>query len=393
MRSLESCYGTGTTRSAFPGWSSRAWSSSRKWPASGHGEDPLSRLTDGRWNIGTIGLIGFFVMSGFLITQSAQRLSVPRYLWHRVLRIFPAFLVCLQFTAFLLAPALWLYEYHGISGFFSHPAGPVDYVTKNARLGIQQWGVSGLPMNTPENKTAGTPIFDAPLWTLQYEFLLYAVVAALAVVGLKRRAAWMLPPLLLGTWLYTEVISHNGRTVNDSFYGPMPILGRWINLVYVGGLALIRHRGDDRGTRQAGTGERHAGARVRSDVRRVGRARRAPAPQLRDARLPRPVGRGAAPAPQAGLRDAPGLLVRHLDLRLPLPAGADGDRRSQLRGAPRGAVRADGAARDAQLALHREAGVEPEEHQGRAPRRCRSRGRAHGQHVARRAETALRCAP
>lgn len=240
MRSLESCY---RDRDNTLGFLRLVFASmvvlTHAWPASGHGQDPLSRLTEGRWNIGTIGLIGFFVMSGFLITQSAQRLSIPRYAWHRVLRIFPAFLVCIVFTAFVLAPALWLYEYHGISGFFSHPAGPVDYVTKNARLGIQQWGVSGLPINTPENKVAGGPIFDAPLWTLQYEFLLYGAVAALAVVGLKRRAAWMLPPLLLGTWLYTEVIAHSGRTVNDSFYGPMPVLGGWINLVYVGGLALM----------------------------------------------------------------------------------------------------------------------------------------------------------
>ena len=55
--------------------------------------------------LGDLAVDGFFVISGFLVTRSALRLSsLRRFAWHRALRIMPGFWVCLAFTAFVAAP-------------------------------------------------------------------------------------------------------------------------------------------------------------------------------------------------------------------------------------------------------------------------------------------------
>ena len=52
-------------------------------------------------------VVGFFGISGYLITGSAERSRPLRYLWQRFLRIFPAFWVCLVVTAFVIGAIAW----------------------------------------------------------------------------------------------------------------------------------------------------------------------------------------------------------------------------------------------------------------------------------------------
>ena len=53
-------------------------------------------------NLGGWAVAGFFVLSGFLITRSRLRTSPGEYLLHRVARIYPAFVVVLVVTAFVV---------------------------------------------------------------------------------------------------------------------------------------------------------------------------------------------------------------------------------------------------------------------------------------------------
>jgi peptidoglycan/LPS O-acetylase OafA/YrhL len=46
-----------------------------------------------------LGVILFFILSGFLITASAQKHSFNQFLTARILRIFPALAVCVVFLA------------------------------------------------------------------------------------------------------------------------------------------------------------------------------------------------------------------------------------------------------------------------------------------------------
>src|SRR4051794_23283701 len=65
----------------------------------------ISRLLNGRYNAGNIGVMAFFVISGFLIMQSWERSRSARsYFEKRVRRIYPGYLVATTICAFLVAP-------------------------------------------------------------------------------------------------------------------------------------------------------------------------------------------------------------------------------------------------------------------------------------------------
>src|SRR4051794_3232377 len=81
--------------------------------------DPGDGVTNGQAELGAIGITGFFVISGFLITRSGLRFGLGRFLWHRALRILPGLWVCLVVTAFLIAPVAALIERGNLTGFFT----------------------------------------------------------------------------------------------------------------------------------------------------------------------------------------------------------------------------------------------------------------------------------
>ena len=61
--------------------------------------------------LGEFAVDGFFVLSGFLVCRSYLRLnSLPRFVWHRVVRIMPGFWACLLVTAFIVAPLVAILE-------------------------------------------------------------------------------------------------------------------------------------------------------------------------------------------------------------------------------------------------------------------------------------------
>jgi peptidoglycan/LPS O-acetylase OafA/YrhL len=153
-------------------------------------DDPGAGITNGQTALGEIGILGFFVISGFLITRSGRRFPLGRYLWHRGLRILPGLWVCLIVTAFAIAPVVGLLERGTLAGFFTRPDGPLEYVLKNWFIAIRQYGVSGLLLDTPYGRRTGGSVFDGSLWSLLYEVLCYLMIATLATVGILRRAKW-----------------------------------------------------------------------------------------------------------------------------------------------------------------------------------------------------------
>jgi peptidoglycan/LPS O-acetylase OafA/YrhL len=149
---------------------------------SGH-RDPLDRLTRGDLDLGNVAVSGFFVLSGFLITRSAERApSIWRYLWHRVLRIFPGFWVCLVVCAAVIGPFFWLVERGSLGGYATiSDHGPLGFVVSNAALSINQTRIDGLLASLPYPSA-----MNGSLWTLSYEFSWYLITGALAIVGLLR---------------------------------------------------------------------------------------------------------------------------------------------------------------------------------------------------------------
>lgn len=134
----------------------------------------IVRLTNGQTNLGHIAVFIFFITSGFLITQSFERTKKPyNYLKARILRIFPALIVVIVCSAFILGPlvtTLPLVEYFTnintytyLTSILLHPINP--FLPGVFETNIYKSAING------------------SLWTLQYEFLFYLVVL---VLGVKR---------------------------------------------------------------------------------------------------------------------------------------------------------------------------------------------------------------
>lgn len=134
-------------------------------------------------NLGGWAVFGFFAISGYLITGSRLAKRFPEYLAHRVARIYPAFVVCLVVTAFVVAPVAFRITTGSFDGFLTTPTTPVDHVVGSLWLRIGPYDVAGTPADVPY-----AAVWNGSLWSLYYEFLCYLMIAALVGIGLVRRS-------------------------------------------------------------------------------------------------------------------------------------------------------------------------------------------------------------
>ncbi len=75
------------------------------WPLGGFGLDPVQVLTGGQArNGGSMAIMAFFGLSGYLLLQSRQRSSPVAFAWRRALRIFPGYWISIIATAFIVGP-------------------------------------------------------------------------------------------------------------------------------------------------------------------------------------------------------------------------------------------------------------------------------------------------
>ena len=144
-----------------------------------------------------------------LIARSASTCpSVIRFLWHRFLRIFPGYWVCLVVCACLFVPVMSYIEFDTLTGAFSLPWNtPQSFMIGNAGLfHLNEFSIPGIMFIQP-NTIAGllrqnpTPnILNGTLWTLPIEVSCYLAVAALAAIGLLRRARFIVAALFVVSW-------------------------------------------------------------------------------------------------------------------------------------------------------------------------------------------------
>jgi len=148
----------------------------------------------GSLEIQEVGVDGFFVISGFLITRSWLRSGdTRRYLIRRCSRIFPGYWLALLVTAFALTPMIWLAKHPSLAGF---PAlgmhGALSFVFANSLLWVGQGHIQGVVAASHLGSST-----DGSLWSLFPEFLAYMGVLALGVRGLLKPSSRVAPALLV----------------------------------------------------------------------------------------------------------------------------------------------------------------------------------------------------
>jgi peptidoglycan/LPS O-acetylase OafA/YrhL len=139
---------------------------SHSWWLGGYGPEP----DPGGVKLGSWAVLGFFGISGYLITRSRlQATTSVAYFSARFLRIFPGLAVCVAAVAFIIAPLTT-----GLAGAaYSLPDALLYFVT-NLSAGTPGVAVGGIP-----GSLEGLPdprLWNGPLWTLFWELVSYIFV-------------------------------------------------------------------------------------------------------------------------------------------------------------------------------------------------------------------------
>ncbi|MFH5824193.1 acyltransferase family protein [Georgenia sp. AZ-5] len=161
---------------------------SHSFPIGGFGPGPV-------WageNLGGWAVVGFFLISGYLIAGSRLRSRGGQFLVNRIARIFPAFWLSLIAVAAGFALFGYWYERGTVDGYATTPNTPLNFVVANGLLKIADYSVAGTLQQAP---LAGS--WNGSLWTLYFEFLSYLLVGVLLTFGFMRRSVWPMAVVFL----------------------------------------------------------------------------------------------------------------------------------------------------------------------------------------------------
>jgi peptidoglycan/LPS O-acetylase OafA/YrhL len=181
-------------------------------------------------SLGGMAVDGFFVLSGFLITRSALRLNIGRYVWARALRILPGLWLCLVITALVVAPVLAVHEFGSLPHhFWSGPGSARAYIERNMWTGLVQEDIGGTLTHAVATGSAYNGAFDGALWTLAYEATCYMIIGVLAVTAVLRRAPRFMLAIALMLWFVMLRSIWN----NHSLYAPQNVNGIALHVPFV----------------------------------------------------------------------------------------------------------------------------------------------------------------
>ena len=156
----------------------------------------------------------FFAISGFLVSHSwLKQESLVDFIHARVFRIFPALLVVLLLTVFVVGP---LCTTETLPHYFQ--AGETwKYLYKNFLMIHTEYELPGVFQQSPHDQGV-----NGSLWTLQFELKMYVAVALAGLLGVYRdhRLLWLAIAVYF-SWYF----SHHLRHLLDTTYpltGSMP---------------------------------------------------------------------------------------------------------------------------------------------------------------------------
>lgn len=149
--------------------------------------EPLTAMLG--YSLGTLSVMVFFVISGFLIARSFIRTSTRTgFVVARFLRLWPGLIVCTVLVALALGP---LCTDLTLSSYLSDPA-TWTFILRDIGLFSIQFQLPGVYEELPYTDVVGS------IWTLPYEVLCYVGLFALGVAGLISRPTLLAAVILLG---------------------------------------------------------------------------------------------------------------------------------------------------------------------------------------------------
>ncbi|GAA2198612.1 acyltransferase [Sinomonas flava] len=172
------------------------------WPLTGSNTEPRLEF------ISHVAVDAFFVISGYLVSASRVSANLLVYTWRRILRIFPGLVVCLTITAGVAAPlAAW------VAGTSLSWPSALNYVAKGSLLLNRQWGIDGTLTAVPYPNA-----WNGSLWTLQFEFLAYVMLAALLTLPWVRRHSTFAIPALSIVAIISWAMAPGLLNIHTNFY-------------------------------------------------------------------------------------------------------------------------------------------------------------------------------
>jgi peptidoglycan/LPS O-acetylase OafA/YrhL len=164
----------------------------------------------GTLSSGVVGIDGFFIISGYLITKSF--LSSPSlfdYLKRRVLRIYPAFIVCFWLCLIVVAPMV---------GARLSPFYPAALIRSTARMALLLHpNAQGIFPGTP------MPALNGSMWSIPYEFRCYLIVMVLGVFGVLKGSLryLLLVAILAGLVMAGDADFRPSNVIAETVLGPL----------------------------------------------------------------------------------------------------------------------------------------------------------------------------
>lgn len=144
------------------------------------------------------GVLCFFVISGFLITESyLKNINWARYLKNRILRIFPALFISVLFSVFIVglaATTLTIPSYLNNTSIYS-------FIIHNITLYEIHYYLPGVFENNP-----ATAEVNGSFWTLPIEFGMYLIICILGICNILRNAICASIMLLVFASIVTFVL-------------------------------------------------------------------------------------------------------------------------------------------------------------------------------------------
>lgn len=172
----------------------------------GRSREPLTYVF-GTLSLGELGVDGFFLVSGYLIAQSFENsVSVFSYLWKRVLRIYPAFVIAFVLSVIVVGP---------LSGADMNALRGTGWVKQ-----IVQMMFLGVPLLPNAFADLHYPSLNGAMWTIPYEFACYLIIGIIGLLG-ALRSRWIIGSAMIGLLLLSAFV-HVG---NDIFTLPSNFAG------------------------------------------------------------------------------------------------------------------------------------------------------------------------